>query len=176
MRWSNSEVARGLLLCVALACLLFAGSVVAEEPTKVAGTMTAETAQIDSAAVADTDGHNLSLQIYTGTNASTGEADFMSGATSRNVSFSDLVMGTGTHRGYVEFDKDGSKTFSSFEGKITTVVGADGKADTSFKGTFTFTGGTGQFVGITGGGTYKGQFNDAGQLVADWWGEYTLGN
>jgi len=49
----------------------------------------------------------------------------------------------------------------------------DGKPDTSV-GTWSYTGGTGKFKGITGKGTYKGKADASGNMVTEVEGEYTL--
>ncbi|MEE9442705.1 MAG: hypothetical protein V3V99_08560 [candidate division Zixibacteria bacterium] len=160
---------------IVLACVLLAGSLYAEPMTKVAGKMTMEIVKADTLAVADTEGHHMFLQVYEGTNAKTGDNEFMAGATLRNTSFSDIVQGNGFHQGYVEFTKDDGTTIAKWKGKITTTLAADGTKVTSFEGSFSYISGTGKFENIQGSGTYTGQFTSNTTLTADWEGEITLG-
>jgi len=83
---------------------------------------------------------------------------------------SDLQNGNGPQKGYWCNERtDGDRDWGTFEGKVT----ASGQQVT-MEGTFKFTGGTGKFKGITGGGTYKGHFPSATDVVDQWEGEYTL--
>jgi hypothetical protein len=66
---------------------------------------------------------------------------------------------------------NGDKVFVRFSG--TETMTKDGKPDTSV-GTWSYTGGTGKFKGITGKGTYKGKADASGNLVSEAEGEYTL--
>ena len=172
---SKSNALIALSGCVILACVLLAGSLYAEPMTKVAGKMTMEITEVDSLAIADTEGHHMFLQVYEGTNANTGDNEFLAGATIHNISFSDMVQGNGFHQGYCEFTKDGGTTFAKWKGKITTTLAADSTMITSFEGEFSFISGTGKFESIQGGGTYTGGFTSKTTLTADWEGEYTLG-
>jgi hypothetical protein len=66
---------------------------------------------------------------------------------------------------------NGDKIFVRFSGVDTMTK--DGKPDTS-TGTWSYTGGTGKFKGITGKGTYKGKPDASGNMVSEIEGEYTL--
>ena len=66
----------------------------------------------------------------------------------------DLTKGTGPHHSYnVTTFEDKSTTTT--EGKGITIAHPDGTS--TFEGTFTYTGGTGRFAGIKGGGAYAGK-------------------
>ena len=175
MHRSNPNMARGLLACLVLASLLVASSLNAEEPTEVSGKITGEMIRQDSVAVDDAEGHSMYLQVSEGTNSSTGEEEFLAGALIHNVAFADVVRGNGIHRGYITFTKDGSSTFVSWEGEVTTTLTSDSTLATSFMGTFSFTRGTGQFENIRGGGTYTGSYTSAWGYVTEWQGQYSLG-
>ena len=83
---------------------------------------------------------------------------------------SDLVNGSGPQSGYwCNTHANGDRDWGTFEGKITT-----SGQQVSMEGTYKWTGGTGKFKGITGGGTYKGHFPSPTDVVNDWQGEYTL--
>lgn len=89
----------------------------------------------------------------------------------------DVVTGDGSGtkvhaNGYhVSNMANGDKIFVRFSG--TDTVTKDGKPDTSV-GTWSYTGGTGKFKGITGKGTYKGKADASGNMVNEIEGEYTL--
>jgi hypothetical protein len=82
----------------------------------------------------------------------------------------DLVNGSGPQKGYwCNEHADGDRDWGTFEGQITISGQQIG-----MEGTFKFTGGTGKFEGLTGGGTYKGHFPSATEVVNEWNGEYAL--
>ena len=90
------------------------------------------------------------------------------------VSVSDLVSGSGTHRGYsLSTYRDGDTTFSSIEGQTKTVPKASGPPEITSAGKWQFTGGTGKWKGITGGGTYQGSVTSAG-VTYQFEGEYEV--
>lgn len=174
MRHFQSNSSQVMLFVLVLACFLFAGGLYAGEPIKVAGKMTADVAKEDSVAISDVEGHLMSLQVYEGTNASTGENDFMGGAMARNISFSDMVMGNGFNQGYCELSKDNDATVAKWQGEVTTTLKADSTIVTTFEGTFSFIGGVGKFEKISGGGTFSGGLTAGTTMSIDWQGEYTL--
>jgi hypothetical protein len=82
----------------------------------------------------------------------------------------DLHNGNGPQRGYwVNNHADGDQDWGTFEGKIITSGG-----QTTMEGTWRYTGGTGRFASIRGGGTYKGNLPSANQVENSWTGEYEL--
>jgi hypothetical protein len=82
----------------------------------------------------------------------------------------DLVNGSGKQSGHwVNNHANGDKDFGTFEGQITTSGG-----QTIMEGTWKYTGGTGQFANIHGGGTYKGHLPTPDQIENTWEGEYEL--
>lgn len=86
----------------------------------------------------------------------------------------DDTNGNATYRGYeILTFEDGSTVVSKFEGSSTT--SEDGRF-IDFEGTFSYTGGTGRFAGIEGGGTHNGRnhaMSGAGFHV-NFEGTYTL--
>jgi len=64
--------------------------------------------------------------------------------------------------------------FATWEGEITTTLAADSSFVTNFDGTFTFTGGTGEFENIKGSGIYGGALTLEAVQVVEWSGEYTI--
>jgi hypothetical protein len=170
----TSKHTLALVLSAALICILCAGISLAQEKIKAAGTMTMTEAKADTMLVGNTEGHALALMRETGTNAATGETKFMDGAQAVNVSTSDLVKGNGPFNGYLMLTLGENSVFCKWKGKVTTVMGKDGP-QTSFAGTFNWTGGTGQYAKITGEGTFKGHYTSPTAYTVDWSGEYTLG-
>lgn len=87
---------------------------------------------------------------------------------------SDYTAGTGVHRGYRSVVMpSGDKWYAGYEGMTKTVPKEGEFPQTTFEGKWWFTGGTGMFKGVTGGGTYKGQVTKTG-VTYDWEGEYDL--
>src|SRR3989442_10508271 len=63
----------------------------------------------------------------------------------------DLLNGEGTQTGYFNnLHPDGGRDFGTFAGKVSMAGGT-----MTVEGTFEFTGGDGQYRGITGGGTFQ---------------------
>ena len=84
--------------------------------------------------------------------------------------YADLVEGSGTQRGHwVNNHADGDQDCGTFNGRIKTSHG-----HTVIEGTWEYTGGTGKFAKIQGGGTYKGHFPGPNQVENAWQGEYEL--
>jgi hypothetical protein len=76
---------------------------------------------------------------------------------------SDSVAGNGSHRGYsVGNYKNEDKTYAKWEGTHKTTVKEGGVWEVIFEGKFQFTGGTGKFKNIKGGGVYKGKITAKG--------------
>jgi hypothetical protein len=83
---------------------------------------------------------------------------------------SDLVNGSGPQSGYwCNHHANGDRDWGTFEGKVIT-----SGQQVTMQGTYKWTGGTGKFKGISGGGTYKGHFPSPTDVVNNWEGEYTL--
>lgn len=82
----------------------------------------------------------------------------------------DLIAGSGSQRGYFVNDHpDGDRDFGTFEGQIVTSGG-----DVTLEGTWKFTGGTGKFRGLKGGGTYKGRMTSPVLVENTWEGQYEI--
>jgi len=90
------------------------------------------------------------------------------------VVYLDHTAGTGAHRGNIVIvHPGGDKTFSAVEGMTKMVRKPDNSPEATAEGKWWFTGGTGKFTGITGGGTYKGQLTKAGPTY-EWEAEYEI--
>ncbi len=84
---------------------------------------------------------------------------------------SDQIEGSGSHRGYATHSHaDGSETHFSYEGNHTTTVHEEGAWETALEGTFQWTGGSGKFSNIKGGGTYGGRGTPE-EVTESWDGE-----
>jgi hypothetical protein len=82
----------------------------------------------------------------------------------------DLLDGEGTQTGYFNnVHPDQGRDWGTFEGKVTT---ADGTM--TVEGTFKFTGGDGQYRGITGAGRFKTVAKSETEVEATWNGAYEL--
>lgn len=120
----------------------------------------------------DVPGHEVTLINFLGLDNSA-DPDFKTSQVN-SVGISDLIAGTGTDKGYrAVTHPGGDKTFASYEGTSKTVTKSDGSSDTTFEGTWWFTGGTGKFKGISGGGTYNGKTTREGYTY-EWEGEYDI--
>ena len=162
------------LACIALLIALGVTSTSAQEATKVSGKITATYTDLDSVVVGDIIGHVLSLLTSEGKNVNTGEHAFMDGAQIVNMSYSDLIKGSGVHHGYVKFTKNGDAIYAKWEGKVTTVQTTEGAPATSFEGILAYTKGTGKFENIKGSGTYKGEFISKTEYSAEWQTDYSI--
>jgi hypothetical protein len=82
----------------------------------------------------------------------------------------DLLDGEGSQTGYFNnLHPDGGRDIGTFKGKVSTAGGS-----ITVEGTFTFTGGDGQYRGITGGGTFKIVAKSETEVEATWDGAYEL--
>lgn len=165
----NSKVVIGLLSFSVL--FLFLSSATLNAKTKVSGTMTGKISKQEKVAVGDVEGHVIQLSVSQGTNA----GEEMGGAQFENDSFADTQKGNGTQMGYATFTLNGDKWNVKYEGKVTTTMSEDGKPNTTFEGTFTFTNGEGKYKNIKGGGTYKGKYTSETDYEAQWEGTYEIG-
>ena len=109
--------------------------------------------------------------VFAGTGSGTGRATHLGKVT---LSTSELVdftasPGSGTIRGgeMVMVAANGDELYWDYSGN-GLLPDADGVV--SFGGTFTITGGTGRFSDATGGGTFEGEGNVAGDAVVSYEG------
>lgn len=143
--------------------------------TKIAGKITFNFAQHESFDIGDVDGHIISLRKSEGTNVSTGKSEFMDGAIVVSFALEDLVSGNGPIHGYNKLIKDGDIIISKWEGKIITVISAEGIPVTSFEGrVISWIKATGQYENCEGVSTFKGYFTSETSYVGEWEGEYWI--
>jgi len=75
----------------------------------------------------------------------------------------DYTAGTGNHWGlFVDVHENGDQTFGRFEGATVTKTNVDGSWVTTWQGTHRYTGGTGKYRNVRGGGTYEGKVTSLG--------------
>lgn len=82
----------------------------------------------------------------------------------------DLLDGKGLQRGYYNnVHGDKGRDWGTFEGKVTAAGGA-----LTVEGTYKFSGGDGEFRGLTGGGKFKTVLKSETELECSWEGNYEL--
>ena len=82
----------------------------------------------------------------------------------------DIIEGKGTQRGYFVNAHGGEdRDWGTFEGKVTVDGG-----QISVEGNWQFTGGSGKFNNLTGGGTFKTRMTSPTDVEANWQGTYEL--
>ena len=105
--------------------------------------------------IGDVPGHIFTQWVRI-TSSNYSDPDFGS---SENLDYgqSDHIEGNGSHRGYSDNNlKSGDKTHMKWEGTHKTIVKENGEWELNYEGNFSYTGGTGSFKNIKGGGVYKG--------------------
>jgi hypothetical protein len=143
----------------------------APDRQQVGGTFTMTYSQLDPLPVGDTEGHVLISNHATGANRSTGRDAYMDGAEVANTEIADLTQGNGPHQGYVILSSGADRAVNKWNGKVTTVLGADKQPATTFEGTWTKVNGTGRYEGVRGQGTYRGRMTGQQTYLVDWKGE-----
>jgi len=156
-----------ILLLISLSAIFFFGATMSfAEPIKGKNFGTFENKA--TVKVGDVEGHVLAVGEGKG-------VDVVNNAIWFTSSISDLTKGNGIHQGHTTVTyKNGDKTFSDFQGKVTTVMSDKGIPLVSFKGTWTYTGGTGERANVQGKGTYKGKFIGPGIYTWDMEGDASI--
>lgn len=136
--------------------------------TNFSGSFSGRATSRATIALEDVPNHEMHLATITGVQKSSDDNWKDSRITYGDVS--DLVGGNGTQRGYfVNVHANGDRDIGTFEGKVKTAGG-----QVTIEGTWEYTNGTGQFKGITGGGTYKGRMTSPTEVENTWEGSYQL--
>jgi hypothetical protein len=82
----------------------------------------------------------------------------------------ETISGNGTQRGYfINKHTDGGTDRGTFEAQVTTTG-----SNTTLEGTFTFTGGTGKFNGMSGNGKFRSRLTSPTEVQCTWEGAYEL--
>ena len=136
---------------------------------QVSGSFSGKTTSQAMVSLQDTQNHEMNLIEVTGPQSSSDP--LWSDATVSYWGAADLIAGTGTQTGYfINRHPNGDIDRGTFEGKITTAAGV-----TTMEGSWRYSGGTGKFSGISGGGTYKGRITSPTEVQVTWEGNYQLG-
>jgi hypothetical protein len=160
-------------VCLLLAFIL-SMPVSAQTKTPIGGKFMGTFAEQHQYPIGDVADHMITVGKSTGIDSSTTPAGFMNGADVVNYSVGDLTKGNGHQFGYVIFIKGADTTYAKWEHNLTTTMTAEGKPQMTFKGTFTFESGTGQYKGIQGGGSFTGIFTSLTEYNVSWQGEYAI--
>jgi hypothetical protein len=116
----------------------------------------------------DTPDHDMSVIEVSG--PQTSSDPLWNNATVFYWGAADLIAGTGTQTGhFMNRRPNGDIDRGTFQGKITTAGGV-----VTMEGDWQYTGGTGTFSGISGGGTYKGRITSPTEVQVNWEGTYQL--
>ncbi len=166
---------RSAVLFVSIIVIFFVLTpLIAQEKMKVSGKMTLAVTKQEMVDIGDTEDHTMALSIFEGTNFSTSTHKFMDGAHATNISFNDLIKGSGPHQAYVTVAQKDNAVIAKCEGKSRTTPSPDGTVIVSFDGTFTYVGGKGSYENIQGKGTYKGKYISKNIYTVEWEGEYFI--
>ena len=169
---SNHRRITAAIIGLGASALLASAFVPAEEAIKISGSAELTYSKQHALDVPDRPGHQLLAGETKGTNRNTGSGDFMSNVPVVNVETADLTQGTGTHQGYYTMGKGADTLTAKWGGKVTTTM-ADNQPSTSFNGTWEYVYGSGQYAGVKGRGTYKGQFLAKDKYSVTWEGNYS---
>ena len=132
------------------------------------GSFSGRTSSQTTISLPDVSNHDLSLAEVRGVQKSTDH--HWDNAKITYWGTADLIAGNGPQHGYfVNEHADGDRDFGTFEGKIVTTGG-----EVTIEGNWKYTGGTGNFQGLTGGGTYKGRMTSPTEVENTWEGAYEL--
>lgn len=164
----------GFTTLTAAAVIFFAVSAGAQETAAIAGKIGVKVARNDSMVVDAARGHVMYLAKGEGSNTATGNGEFMNHAKVVNIGFSDLTRGSGPDNGYLTMALGADTVYNSWNGNVAVRMTGEGKPVVALSGDFTWTGGTGQYEGISGSGTYKCVVVAPDEYVVEWNGSYTL--
>jgi hypothetical protein len=116
----------------------------------------------------DQSDHSISIAEIVGTQHSTDTKWNNSAITYWGVT--DITGTQGVQRGYFVNDHGSAgRDLGTFEGKVSIVAG-----QAVVEGKWQYTGGDGNFAGITGGGTFKTKLTSPTDVECTWQGTYEL--
>jgi hypothetical protein len=148
--------------------LLFGGTISAYA-TDYSGSYKGTITKQDGLPIIDNGQHVIALETSTGINKSTGKKDYFDGGAIVVTDVVDMVNGNGTHRGYWTVTKDGEQVTNTLNGKMTTVMAADGKTPmTTIEGKVDGLYGTGVYGTIHPIGVYKVTFTSPTDYDCEW--------
>jgi len=156
-----------LTIAFAVGAALFGTPALAQDD--YSGNIKASYAKQEALPIADNPGHVIVLNHAQGTNKSTGKNDYFDDSEIAIKDYIDMTNGNGTHEGYITFSKGGERTVNKLNGKVVTVMAADGKTPiTTVQGTFEQIYGTNIYSTLKPVGTYKVKFHSPTDFVVDW--------
>jgi hypothetical protein len=136
--------------------------------TSITGSFSGQITKQFALPLTDLPNHFLSIAEVSGTQKSADPLWDNSKITYWGVT--ELLDGKGTQRGYFNnVHADNGRDWGTFEGQVTTAGGA-----MTVEGAFKFTGGDGEYRGITGGGNFKTVMKSETELECSWEGNYQL--
>jgi len=122
-----------------------------------------------TAVISDVPNHELGLVTISGPQIVSDP--LWNGATVSYWGMADLIDGSGPQTGYfLNTLPNGDVNHGTFEARVTTASGA-----TTLAGTWKFSGGTGAFARISGGGNFKSKLTSPTEVECNWDGAYQLG-
>lgn len=163
-RYAIALVLPGVLLPV------MAAQRVPTRTAHVSGSATMTYSQQHVLPLSDAPGHMVAVFESKGSNRSTGPFTYMDGADVSNAETTDLIQGNGVNQGYIIFTKGGDTTYNKWSGKVSTTLNSEKKPVTTLSGTWTKSGGTGQYASIIGSGTFSGRMTSENSYTVDWSG------
>lgn len=116
----------------------------------------------------DRPNHEMNLAEVSGAQKASDER--WNGAVVNYWGITDMLDGKGTQTGYFTNDHgQQGRDFGTFEGKATAVGG-----QLTVEGSWKFTGGTGEYRGLSGNGTFKTKMTSPTDADCSWKGTYEL--
>jgi hypothetical protein len=134
----------------------------------VSGTFSGKITKQSAMSLADQPNHEMNIAEVSGTQRS---ADpLWNNAKITYWGVTDLLDGKGSQRGYFHTaHADKGRNYGTFEGKA--IVASSGM---TVEGTYKFTGGDGEYRGLTGSGKFKTVMKSETEIECSWEGNYEL--
>lgn len=134
----------------------------------IQGSFSGKITKQSAMALTDQPNHEMNIAEISGTQTSADPLWDDSKITYWGVT--DLLNGQGSQHGYYNnVHGDKGRDWGTFEGKVTAAGGA-----VTVDGTYKFSGGDGEFRGLTGGGKFKTVLKSETELECSWEGNYEL--
>lgn len=134
----------------------------------VTGTFTGKITKQTAFPLTDQPNHEMSLTEVAGRHTSADPLWDNGAITYWGVT--DIVEGKGTQRGYFcTVHGDRGRDWGTFEGKVSAAGGM-----MTVEGTWKFTGGDGEYRGVSGDGTFKTMLKSETEIDCAWEGNYQL--
>jgi hypothetical protein len=132
------------------------------------GTFSGKITKQSAMSLADQPNHEMNIAEVSGTQESADSLWNNSKITYWGVT--DLLDGKGSQHGfYNNVHADKGRDWGTFEGKVRTAGGR-----MTVEGTYKFTGGDGEYGGLTGGGKFKTVMKSETEIECSWEGNYKL--